>query len=95
MRYEFSLLRSPLGDMPSKGGILQKMAHLDETYDRIEGCCNACKHYDSTAFGKANYGHCRRYPPIAIERHANDLPRGVWPVVGYDDTCGEYAKKQT
>ena len=68
------------------------MSYLDETYDRIDGCCNACRHYDTTAFGAANYGHCRRYPPVEVERQANGLPRGIWPVVGYDDWCGEYAK---
>ena len=68
------------------------MADLDETYAAIEGRCNSCRHYDRTAFGGANYGHCRRYPPVAVEKQANGLPRGVWPVVGYDDSCGEYAK---
>ena len=71
------------------------MSHLDETYEPIAGCCSACRHYDTTAFGTANYGECRRYPPVAIERHANGLPRGVWPVVGYDETCGEYAAKES
>ena len=66
------------------------MTDLDETYDPIEGRCNSCRHYDPTAFGRANYGHCRRFPPVAVEKQANGLPRGVWPVVGYDDTCGEY-----
>ena len=66
------------------------MAVADETYAPIEGCCNACRHYDRTAFGTANYGHCRRYPPIAIETQPGGLPRGLWPVVGYDDSCGEY-----
>ncbi len=72
------------------------MAELDETYDPIESRCNSCRHYDPTAFGEANYGHCRRYPPVAVEKQANGLPRGVWPVVGYDDSCGEYrAARQT
>ena len=66
------------------------MATLDETYDPIEGSCNSCRFYDATAFGGANYGHCRRYPPVAVEKQAGGLPRGVWPVVGYDDSCGEY-----
>ncbi len=66
------------------------MAVADEIYDPIEGCCNSCRHYDRTAFGTANYGHCRRYPPIAIETQPGGLPRGIWPVVGYDDSCGEY-----
>jgi hypothetical protein len=78
----------------AKRGKERKMTQLDETYERVEGFCNTCKHYDSTAFGKANYGHCRRYPPIAIEKHANDLPRGIWPVVGYDDMCGEHASEE-
>ena len=68
------------------------MTDRDETYDRIAGCCNACRHYDTTAFGAANYGHCRRLPPVMVERQATGLPRGVWPVVGYDDRCGEYAE---
>ena len=66
------------------------MADLDETYDPIGGGCNSCRFYDATAFGKANYGHCRRYPPIGVERQTGGLPRGIWPVVGYDDSCGEY-----
>ena len=65
------------------------MAAPDETYDPIQGRCNSCRHYDPTAFGGANYGHCRRYPPAAVETRGG-LPRGVWPVVGYDDSCGEY-----
>ena len=51
------------------------MAAPDETYEPVEGCCNACRHYDPTAFGKANYGHCRRYPPVAVET-SGGLPRG-------------------
>ena len=68
------------------------MTDLDETYAPIAGCCNACRHYDRTAFGAANYGHCRRFPPATVEIQATGLPRGTWPVVGYDDWCGEYAK---
>ena len=64
----------------------------DEVYARQEGCCNACRHYDSEPFGAVNYGFCRRFPPIEIDRQANGLPRGIWPVVGYDDTCGEYSE---
>lgn len=67
------------------------MTDLDETYDAIAGCCNACRFFDRTAFGRANYGHCRRWPPVSVEQQATGLPRGVWPVVGYDDWCGEYA----
>jgi hypothetical protein len=66
------------------------MTDPGETCAPIAGCCNSCRHYDA-AFGAANYGNCRRWPPIAVERHANGLPRGVWPVVGYDDRCGEHA----
>ena len=47
---------------------------------------------DRTAFGRANYGHCRRWPPVTVEIQATGLPRGTWPVVGYDDWCGEYAE---
>ena len=50
------------------------MAVADEIYDPIDGCCNSCRHYDRTAFGTANYGHCRRYPPIAIETQPRPPP---------------------
>lgn len=66
------------------------MAHLDEVYEKIPGRCNSCAHYDSDSFGKVNYGNCRRFPPITVEKQKNGLPRGIWPVVGYDDFCGEF-----
>jgi hypothetical protein len=66
----------------------------DEVYERIEGCCSACRFYDRTAFGNVNYAECRRYPPTMVNEQVNGIPRAVWPVVGYDDFCGEYAAEE-
>ena len=67
------------------------MAELDESCDAIAGCCTSCRPRDRTAFGRANCGHCRRDPPIDVEAQAGGLPRGIWPVVGCDDSCDEYS----
>ena len=66
---------------------------MDEIYEPIAGCCNACKYYDSEPFGKVNYGNCRFFPPVNIQRRTGELPRGIWPVVGYDDYCGKFDTK--
>ena len=64
------------------------------SYDKIPGRCNSCRYYDREDLGDVNYAYCRRHPPIAIKEHENGLPRGVWPVVGYDDFCAEYKSEE-
>ena len=67
------------------------MAALDEVYERIPGRCNSCRHYDASPFGRVNYGFCRRWPPMTVDLAQPGLPKGIWPVVAYDDLCGEHA----
>ncbi len=66
---------------------------MNEVYEKISGRCNACQHYDVKPFGKVNYGQCRYFPPLNIEQKPEGLPRGVWPIVGYDDYCSMYNEK--
>lgn len=63
---------------------------MNEVYEKITGHCNSCKFYDTASFGPVNYGQCRFYPPSSIEKIGDNLPRGIWPVVGYDDYCGKH-----
>ncbi len=67
---------------------------MSEVYETIPGCCNACRHYDTEVFGEVNYGQCRYFPPLNIQQKAEGLPRGIWPIVGYDDYCGMYDQKK-
>ncbi|MFL2669068.1 MAG: hypothetical protein ACJ0HT_05775 [Alphaproteobacteria bacterium] len=63
---------------------------MADLYEKIIGRCNSCRHYDSEPFGAVNYGQCRYYPPQTIDKQPEGLPRGIWPVVGYDDYCSKF-----
>ena len=65
---------------------------MSEIYAPIPRHCNSCCHYDNQAFGPVNYGHCRYYPPLNIDKQSEGLPRGIWPVVGYDDYCSKFSE---
>ncbi len=65
---------------------------MPDLYKKIIGRCISCRHYDSEPFDAVNYGQCRYYPPINIDKQSEGLPRGIWPVVGYDDYCGKFTE---
>jgi len=54
--------------------------------------CSNCEHFYETNGVRANYPHCRRYPPIHIgpERKNIGYPR-TWPE---EHHCGEYKKRK-
>ena len=83
----------PERDAKASTTFLGGFAKLVEVYETIAGHCNACRHYDSEPFGEVNYGQCRYFPPLNFKKHEDGLPRGVWPIVGYDDFCGKYEPK--
>ena len=47
--------------------------------------CIRCVFYKQNDEIDAYNGHCRRYPPIGLNR--------VWPRVSHDDWCGEYRSR--
>jgi hypothetical protein len=36
---------------------------------------------------------CHRFPPVGIEPDAEGAPRVAWSIVGTDDWCGEFVRK--
>ncbi len=66
---------------------------MNDVYNPIPKHCNACRYYDNEPFGPVNYGQCRFYPPMNIEKISEGIPKGIWPIVGYDDFCGKFVEK--
>lgn len=61
--------------------------------------CADCRYID-TRSSPRDLGHCRRNAPrshlVSADVETEDLRvRGVWPLVSYDDWCGQFERKRT
>lgn len=52
--------------------------------------CRFCRFYMRQPY--AERGQCRRYPPSQLNAGAG-RSEGAFPIINYDDWCGEYAPR--
>lgn len=52
--------------------------------------CRHCRWWRDGYSSWDNSGECRRYPPIATERHSRGGDRAAFPRVTASDWCGEF-----